>query len=144
MSYLRNHHTMMKNQNTKMRNIIYQSQRHPWRADILFILRKVPDNIPDVSEKASFFQEAFSFCMYVMNLNHVAYHLTELNSWVPHFIADGSRDLNRVQIRTSWHRSGPEAIVRTSLSNFTFALRPSRCSSFCPSKSSAKRCPLGW
>ncbi len=33
--------------------------------------------------------------------------------------------------------------VLTSFNIFTFAAKPSRCSSFCPSKSSANRCPAG-
>ena len=52
--HLRNHHTMMKNQKTMRRKIMYHSQRHPCRAAILFMRRKVPARIPDVSEKASF------------------------------------------------------------------------------------------
>lgn len=51
----RNHHTMMKNQKTMMRKTIYQSQRHPCRAAMLFMRRNVPASIPDVSENASFY-----------------------------------------------------------------------------------------
>ena len=42
---------------TNTRKIIYQSQRQPCRSAILFIRRKVPERIPDVSANASFFQD---------------------------------------------------------------------------------------
>ena len=44
---------------------------------------------------------------------------------------------------TASHGGDNEQIL-TSLSNLTFAVRPSRCSSFWLSKSSAYRCPMGW
>lgn len=52
--HLRNHHTMMKNQKTTIRKTMYHSQRHPCLAAILFMRRKVPARIPEVSENASF------------------------------------------------------------------------------------------
>lgn len=33
---------------------MYQSQRQPWRAAMLFMRRNVPERMPDVSANASF------------------------------------------------------------------------------------------
>lgn len=52
--YRRNHHTIMKNQNTMTRKTMYHSQRQPWRSAMLFMRRKVPERMPEVSAKASF------------------------------------------------------------------------------------------
>jgi len=102
----RNHQTTMKNQKTMTMKTMYHSQRHPCRCAMLFILRNVPERIPDVSAKASFI-------------------------WLS----------CTVDSRTSF----PIPIVM-SFNNLTLALRPSSASSFWPSRSSAKRCPLtcGW
>jgi len=51
----RNHHIIMKNQKTMIRKTKYHSQRHPCRAAMLFIRRKVPESIPPVSANASFY-----------------------------------------------------------------------------------------
>lgn len=53
--YRRNHHTMMKNQNTTTKNTMYQSHRHPCLDAMLFIRRNVPERKPDVSANASFY-----------------------------------------------------------------------------------------
>ena len=44
----------MKNQKTMMRKTMYHSQRQPWRSAMLFMRRKVPERMPEVSAKASF------------------------------------------------------------------------------------------
>ena len=53
--YRRNHQTTMKNQKTRMRNMIYHSHRQPCRSAMVFILRKVPASMPPVSANASFY-----------------------------------------------------------------------------------------
>lgn len=50
----RNHHTMIKNQKTKTRKMMYHNHRQPCRSAMLFIRRKAPARIPDVSANASF------------------------------------------------------------------------------------------
>lgn len=140
--YRRNHHTTMKNQNTTVRNTIYHSQRQPCFDDMLFMRRNVPDSMPDVSENASFFQ-AISQHSLQLNEQDSVYHLTELDCRVAHLVADRRSNLYRVG-EVSSEPNPTLAALHTSFNILTFALKPSRCSSFCPSKSSAKRCPLGW
>ena len=59
---------------------------------------------------------------------------------VLHFAAYRKGDLSRVH---SAHFKQDWWGVHTSFNSLTFELRPSNCSSFCPSKSSANRVPPG-
>lgn len=89
----RNHHTTMKNQKTRMRNMMYQSQRQPCRSAILFIRLNVPESMPEVSAKASFCMEELVNIPFTTNTRTRAHHVTELHGGIPHLTPYCSCDL---------------------------------------------------
>lgn len=139
--YRRNHHTMRKNQNTITRKTMYHSQRQPCRAAMLFIRRNVPDRMPDVSANASFCCQQVRFMSHTIGMMRTIWLSCTVESRTSLPIAVvicGNADFSQ--------RTG-ERMQRNSLTSFnnlTFALKPSSCSSFWPSKSSAKRWPFSW
>ena len=69
------------------------------------------------------------------------HHLAELHRRLLHFLPYPYRNLSQTSQHHTAHEDSQHADSLTSLSSFTFAVRPSSASSFCPSRSSAKRCP---
>ena len=84
---------MMKNQNTTMRKTMYHNQRHPCLAAMLFMRRKVPERMPDVSEKASFCAKGFRVRHGQEPQHRNTHHLAELDGRVADFVPNANRDL---------------------------------------------------
>jgi hypothetical protein len=63
---------------------MYHSQRQPCRAAMLFIRRKVPDKMPDVSANASFWSRFRSGFVFI-NGGQGTHHLTELHCRISYF-----------------------------------------------------------
>lgn len=136
----RNHQTTMKNQKTTMRKTMYHSQRQPCRTAMLFMRRKVPARMPDVSEKASFC--VINTCirgLAVGVMTRDTYHLTKLHSRLADLVTNAYGDLYVCPGRIDNSSRTEQHELLTSLSNLTLAVNPSRCSSFWLSRSSAYR-----
>lgn len=88
----RNHHTIMKNQNTTTRKTMYHNHRQPCFEAMLFIRRKVPARIPCVSAKASFCKPTdedicgvrlASLAHYNVRTHHLCRHQRRLSHLIP-------------------------------------------------------------